>query len=151
MKGGHSRSGPSPDPNALRRDRVPVDWTILPASGRTSGPQAWPLIRPTRRELALWEREWSRPQAVAWEHNRQQIEVAMYVRTLAEAERPDARITLRTLVLRMADSLGLTPSGLRANRWVIVDDEPIATATPRSSAQSAKDRLHVLNEAQDPQ
>lgn len=144
MKGSNSRSGRPPDPNALRRDRVPIDWTLLPAAGRLGVPPPWPLTRPTARELVFWEREWSRPQAIAWQHNRQELEVALYVRSLVAAERPDARITMRTLVRQQQDALGLTAPGLRSNRWAIIDDIP--TPAPKAASTSAKDRFRVIPE-----
>jgi len=119
--GGHARSGPSPDPNALRRERDKAEWSHLPAAGREAPAPVWPLSRATAREIELWTEEWQRPQAVAWEANGQQREVALYVRSLKDAEKPNASVAARTLVQRQMDTLGLTVSGLRANRWVIAD------------------------------
>jgi hypothetical protein len=81
-----------------------------------------------------------------WEANRQELEVALYVRSLVEAERPLATTASRTLVRQQMDSLGLTLPGLLRNRWVIVDvlDQRI----PRNAAASpttARDRLKVLH------
>ncbi len=82
-----------------------------------------------------------------WERFGQELEVALYVRRLAEAEEPDARVNLSTLVRQMADSLGITTPGMRANRWRITrDDEPTTpsgarAATPRTSSRS---RLKVV-------
>lgn len=78
MRGGaRVQSGPAPDPDAIRRDR-PSDqatWTALPDRRDGSLP-AWPLPDQTPREAVLWVREWQRPQAVMWERNGQQVEVA---------------------------------------------------------------------------
>ncbi|MFI2612064.1 hypothetical protein [Kitasatospora sp. NPDC018619] len=63
------------------------------------------------------------PQSLMWERYGQQLEVALYVRRLAEAEQPASRVNLSTLVRQMADSLGLTTPGMRANRWRIAQDE----------------------------
>lgn len=44
--GARVKSGPPPDPNALRRDR-PSDrdgWTLLPAGGRAARTPRWPLL-----------------------------------------------------------------------------------------------------------
>ena len=83
--GARARSGPAPDPLALARNRPSdqVTWTHLPAS-REGDPPVWPLTRTTARERALWAREWKRPQAVMWERNGWESEVALYVRTLAD-------------------------------------------------------------------
>ena len=121
-KGSSSSSGPAPDPLALRRDR-PSDvagWVTLPADGCTDEAPAWPLDPlPSDREQVLWDLMWVKPQAAQWAVNYSEFEVALYVRRLSEAEKPDSAVTLMTLVRRMGDSLGLTESGMRSNRWRI--------------------------------
>ncbi|MFJ2579980.1 hypothetical protein [Kitasatospora aureofaciens] len=108
---------------ALRRERDAGEWTILPADGRVLRVPDWPLDGCTVREEELWGRLWSMPQSLMWERYGQQLEVALYVRRLAEAEQPESRVNLSTLVRQMADSLGLTTPGMRANRWRIAQDE----------------------------
>lgn len=148
MKGGaRTRSGPAPDPNALRRDRDLKDWLHLPINGRTGDTPDWPLDRPASRELELWQREWKRPQAVVWEANHQEIEVAMFIRSLVDAESPTATTASRTLVRQQMEALGLTVPGLRANRWII-GDAPASGRTFKATGTngpSAKDRLKVLD------
>jgi hypothetical protein len=143
--------GPAPDPNALRRDR-PSDqgeWTLLPTEGRAEVP-GWPLVLVSAREAALWALLWDRPQALMWARNGQELEVALFVRRLAEAEAPGAPVTLSTLVRQMGDSLGLTTPGLRANRWRIVADEPApfrpAVTSIRSRARLNQVRSEVLEQ-----
>jgi hypothetical protein len=158
--GARSRSGPAPDPNALRRDRSGDrdGWTTLPVDGRTDPPPAWPLIDQTAREGELWAGEWRRPQALMWEGNGQQVEVALYVRRLAEAERPDSPVTLGVLVRQMQESLGLSLPGMSRLRWRIEQPtdqpEPAAvagTGRPAGPAQhpSARDRLKVIDGGHD--
>jgi hypothetical protein len=147
VKGGSRvRSGRPPDPNALRRDRPGdrVEWLALPAAGRPGPPPAWPLIRPTSRELVLWAREWQRPQAVAWEVNGQELEVAVYVRTFGEAEVRGASVARRRLVHQCLDSLGITIGGLRANRWVIADAEDLEERPAAPPQPDAKERFRLL-------
>lgn len=144
--GARARSGPPPDPNALRRDRDASEWTRIP-SARTGPTPPWPLGRATKRELVLWEAEWKRPQAVMWEAYGQFIEVAVYVRHLRESERTGSSATARNLLIRQMDSLGLTIAGLARNRWIIAADDVVgddhAPAPPRqtSGGPSAKERL----------
>lgn len=121
--GARARSGPAPDPTALRRERDAGEWTTLPAEGREGATPAWPLTEQTVREVELWERLWRMPQALMWERYGQEIEVALYVRRLSEAEELESRVNLSTLVRQMADSLGLTTPGMRANRWRVARDE----------------------------
>ena len=75
--GARARSGPPPDPNALRRDR-PSDrdgWVTLPAEGRQGDAPEWPLVGQSDREAELWAAEWRRPQAVQWELTGAELEV----------------------------------------------------------------------------
>lgn len=146
--GARSRSGPAPDPNALRRDR-PSDkasWTYLPALGRQGETPAWSLTRPTKRERAMWEAEWRRPQAVIWEANGQELEVALYVRTYLEAEKRHAEAALRRLVRQQQLDLGITLDGLLRQRWVIADDvaAPATGGAQRADPRSMKDRVKVI-------
>lgn len=147
--GARARSGPAPDPNALRRDRDSGDWVVLPAEGRTEDPPAWPLVDPSARELELWLAEWKRPQAVAWARLGLADEVALYVRSFAQAEQPGAPVTLSTLVKQFRDSLGLSVAGLRVNRWRIARDEVAEKRSQSSSPRtSARARLEVVPPAE---
>jgi hypothetical protein len=152
--GARTRSGPPPDPNALRRDRKDdaASWIKLPARRIGTSP-AWPLTKPSLRELALWRREWKRAQAVMWEHNCQELEVALYVRTLVEAEFTLATPAMRTLVRQQMDALGLTVPGLQRNRWSIAKDEVKVkraakkTASKKAAASPSRKRLQVVSDA----
>jgi hypothetical protein len=145
--GARARSGPAPDPNALRRERDAGEWTILPAEGRSAAAPEWPLTEQSVREVELWERLWKMPQALMWERFGQELEVALYVRRLTEAELMDSRVNLSTLVRQMGDSLGLTTPGMRANRWRIAAEEParpVAASRPRARS-SSRSRLKVVS------
>lgn len=145
--GARTRSGPAPDPEAFRRERDAGEWTILPAEGREGATPDWPLTGGTDRELDLWERLWHKPQALMWERYDQHLEVALYVRRLTEAEKPDSSVNLSTLVRQMADSLGLTTPGMRGNRWRI-DRADAANEQPASvtslAPSSARARLKAV-------
>lgn len=67
----------------------------------------------------MWEAEWQRPQAVMWEAYGQEVEVALFVRSLVEAELPSATTSLRTLVRQQMEALGISIPGLLRNRWRI--------------------------------
>lgn len=144
--GARARSGPAPDPNALRRGRDTGEWKTLPATGRTGRPPKWPLpTRPSKSELALWKQEWKRPQAIEWEANHQSIEVALYVRAVAHLEEgEDVKAADRTVVLRMLDSLGISMPGMQRNRWrIVAADAGAAPAAP--ARESSRDRLRVVS------
>jgi hypothetical protein len=100
------------------------------------------------RELELWEREWRRPQAVEWERNEQELEVALYVRALVAAEAPDAKVTLRTLVKQQQEALGISLPGLARNNWKIGEAvSPAQAGRPKaaSKGKSARDRFAVID------
>lgn len=148
--GARARSGPPPDPTALRRDRDAGDWTVLPAEGRPGDPPAWPMEEQSGRETDLWQAMWLKPQAFMWERLGQEFEVALYVRRLTEAELMDSTVALSTLVRQMADSLGLTTPGLRANRWRIDRLEDAVPQKPSSAPvsiapNSARARLKAVS------
>jgi hypothetical protein len=147
--GARARSGPAPDPTALRRDRDAGEWTILPAEGRQGATPEWPLTEQTIREADLWGALWRKPQAIMWERYGQEFEVALYVRRFSEAELMDSRVNLSTLIRQMADSLGLTTPGMRANRWRIAVDEVAerregAGKQQPATRRAARDRFKVV-------
>lgn len=152
--GARARSGPAPDPNALKRERDKGEWTMLPASGRPGDAPVWPLLGFAEREATLWGDLWRKPQALMWEKLGQELEVALFVRNLAQAEIPGSPINLGTLVRQQSDSLGLTTPGLRSNRWKIVASAP-AEAVPAPSKvapkrrASSRDRLTVVRDDAD--
>jgi len=121
--------------------------TLLPARGRPGNPPAWPLSRASKRERELWRRAWRRPQALVWEQLGVEELVAFYVRTLARAEAPDSAIGLGTQVRQLADSLGLTPAGLRMHRWRIlgrtVEEKSAPPSQPPIPMGPRPDREHV--------
>lgn len=143
--GARTRSGPAADPNSLRQLGKADEWVKLPASGRPGDAPEWPLPSATRREKTVWADLWSRPQAIEWERQRQHFEVALFVRRMVEAEERESAVALSTLVRQMSDSLGLTTSGMRANRWLIVDDAPVVDESP-SRRPSSRDRLRVVSD-----
>ncbi|MCU1590658.1 MAG: hypothetical protein JWP11_1914 [Frankiales bacterium] len=152
MRGGpRANAGPAPDPDALRRDRKDdAAWLTLPLAGRSGPPPKWPLAAPSKRELELWKSEWSRPQAVMWERNGQEVEVALYVRSVVKAESDGAPVAARVLVVRQQEVLGISLTGLARNRWRI-ESRADKTKTTRTGARatparaSAKNRLRVVS------
>ena len=138
------RSGPPPDPNALRRERDNGTWTTLP-SHRDGPTPLWPLTRASKREQGLWDSLWSLPQAVMWERSKQHGEVAVYVRQFARAEGRDASAADRTLLLRMMEALGLSQPGLARNRWRIEDEQAAPRQRVAVGGASVRDRFRVVD------
>ena len=144
--GARTRSGPAPDPNALRRDRKSDgEWLLLPAEGRKGDPPPWPLPDQSDREVDVWANLWRKPQAVAWERFGLVDEVALYCRTRCEAEVSGASTPLRTLARQHADALGLTMPGMGSLRWRIATDETAAKRATKAPARpSSRSRLKVV-------
>ncbi len=153
--GARPRSGPPPDPNALRRDRSnDGEWITLPAV--RSGPVPdWPLtIPPSEAETTHWDNLWRTPQATQWEVESAEVEVALYVRCLALAEIPGAPVGLIKEVRLMQENLGLSLGSMLRHRWKVADAAvpvPAATATPSPAAarpasrgKSSRERFRVV-------
>lgn len=155
--GSRARSGPAPDPNALRRDRKSdaTTWTTLPRSCSDLPTPEWPLSTANEREAQLWEKLWTYPQAAKWHEMALADEVALYCRYLVEAEEPGAKAAVRTLVRQHREELGLSTSGMARLRWKIVPDEVGAkraehsqqqgtSGGTRRSGQAMRERLKAL-------
>lgn len=154
--GARARSGPPPDPTALRRDRKDdqAGWTTLPNEGRTGRVPAWPLPTATRREREVWKLLWKTPQAVMWERHGQYHEVALYCRRLVESEAPGTPVSLGVLVKQLQESLGLSQPGLLRLRWRIATVEvgrgataaPRAVNARRTGRPSARERFAAMSD-----
>jgi len=174
--GARARSGPAPDPFALRRDRKDdADWVILPAEGFTGPIPAFPLPRAIQfsrhfengkkieqedsaqtaatwdAELELWATLWAKPQAFMWERLGLELEVAAYVRAFLESVEAEASAGLKTAALRMAAEIGLSLPGMHSLRWRFSEDELAGRRNAGAPAErfgpSAKERLAALNSA----
>lgn len=146
--GARARSGPAPDPTALRRDRKSdqAGWTTLPAEGRTDPAPDFPAPNQTAREAELWTKMWATPQAVLWERAGSFEYVAMFVRLLAEAEVEKASAENRKTVRMMYADLYLTPDSLSRARFRIATDEVEEKREKKVAApKSARDRLTVVD------
>lgn len=145
--GARARSGPAPDPNALRRDRKDDRaWVSLPAEGFSGDVPEFPLGDASPQEVELWADLWRKPQAVMWDRLGLKYEVAAYVRAFLESVQPEASAGLKTAVLRMSAELGLSTVGMGQLRWKISSDE-LAEKREEAKPQrkSARDRLRALN------
>lgn len=117
--------GPAPKPESqVRRPgrTLARGTTVLPASGREGDPPGWPLTRPSKRELGIWERVWATPQATQWEPLGWIDIVARYVRLLAVAEARRAPVRIHAEVRQLEDRLGLSPMAMLRMRWAIADE-----------------------------
>ena len=60
-----------------------------------------------------------------------ELTVALYCRQVRLCETSEAKSADRTTLQRYADTLGLTPQGLKLNGWIIVDDADVKPETTR--------------------
>lgn len=146
--GARARSGPAPDPSALRRDRADdASWITLPAEGFSGEVPVCPLPDMSDAELGLWVALWKKPQAAMWARMGLDYEVAAYVRAFLESIQPEASAGLKTAVLRMAAEIGLSLPGMHSLRWKFGADELAAkrqAQAPARKGPSAKERLAAL-------
>lgn len=159
--GARNRSGPPPDPKSGRSEKLGVRFGRLPRGGFTGRVPAWPLTtKASTAERTVWNQVWRTPQAAAWATEPwRHPTVAMYVQTRVRFEAEGAA-ALGTIMVRLADQIGMTPAGLRENGWEIEQapggadqDEPAAPAAakPRATRAAAskplKARLQVVRSA----
>jgi hypothetical protein len=76
-----------------------------------------------------------------WERNRQEVEVAIYVRTLVEAEQRGATAALRILLRQQQEALGLSLPGMLRQRWLIVGDGEERPRLVAQAGPSVRERL----------
>lgn len=143
--GARGRSGPAPDPNALRRDRAgDAAWTVLPVEGFQGDVPDFPLSDALEVEADLWVKLWRKPQAFMWSRLGLEFEVAAYVRAFLESVQAEASAGLKTAVLRMAAELGLSLPGMHSLRWKFSEDElsvkRAAVAAPARPGPTATER-----------
>lgn len=169
--GARARSGPAPDPNALRRDRADDKaWLSLPAEGFKGVVPDFPLskifiynvsfVDKNRvRELdeaatdarwdeekSMWAELWRKPQAAMWDSLGLKFQVAAYVRAYLESVGPDSNAGLKTATLRMEAELGLSTVGMNALRWKFSSDEVAEKrSAPARKGPTVKDRLKAVN------
>lgn len=148
--GARNRSGPQPDENSLKSDKIGYVLTALPSEGYSGKVPDFPLPRPSGRESELWAQVWSMPQACAWSMESWRWNaVATWVRYAVRMEDPDASAALANVTIRYADQIGMTPAGLKENGWKIAANEVAAkrVASKRSTRSPSKSRLSVVADA----
>lgn len=154
--GARPGAGRPPDPGSLTEAIRLESGAIrtLPRE-RTEPAPTWPLSRATQRELVVWREQWRKPQAIVWAEQNSEYQVAMYVRTLVEAEKRGATSAIRNLLVRQEISLMLTQASLlSAGFRISTNSTPqptIAASTPavaKRSVPSARGRLRAVEDVE---
>ena len=138
------------DPNSFNAAKGKHDDLWITLTEPSGVIPEWPLTDWSPREESLWGKLWLRPQASQWEALGLDIEVALYVRYLVEAEEPDAKSATRTLVKQYQELLGLSTAGLKMQRWIISSEAPETQSHgSRKSRTSSRGRLKVVGGSDD--
>lgn len=147
--GARVRSGPAPDPQALRRDRDGKDWVQLPYEGRPGPVPDWPaeIPEPSLAEVSLWTRLWAKPQALIWEADGVHDTVALYCRTFVACGDADASVARLTLLRQLGDSLLLSIPSLHAARYTIKPKPADPEAASRARHPAGKARTSASGRA----
>lgn len=123
--GARSKSGPKPSMFSARSDARNLKAIRLPAEGYDGDFPALSELLPdaVEREGVVWAEAWRSPQAAQWakEPSRWR-DIALWVRWSVKMEDPDAKAATATAAMRIADKIGLSPSGLKENGWIIPSD-----------------------------
>ena len=147
--GSRNRSGPSKQEGSRTSERAGFILTALPPAGYDGEVPEFPLMTFTvyrweyedkrryqvldeeateafrEREVELWEKAWTYPQACAWSLEPWRWNaVAMWVRTQVVCESSDATAADKGAIHRFADQIGMTPAGLKENGWKIAEPKP---------------------------
>lgn len=147
--GARNRSGPPKDPNSLKSAAIGFTLTALPNGGFDGeAPDLFDYLPAAdSRQLDIWAKLWTTPQACAWslEPWRWPV-VADLAKYLARADDPEAPIGIATAVRQLRDDVGLSKAGLIANGWAIAADETTPKRAAKATAStSARDRMKVVN------
>lgn len=146
--GARNRSGPKPEEGSERSEKRGIVFAALPAKGYTGNIPTFPLPDVSDREKEVWVEAWRSPQAAAWalEPWRHRT-IAMWVRWTVRMEQAEAGAALGTVVVRLADQIGMTPAGLKENGWKIADEEdrPRRSGADPSAGAAARSRFTVVN------
>lgn len=143
--GARPRSGPQPDPRSGRSEKRGISDGLTPIDPRpfTGKPPVFPLDAPTDREVVLWKRIWRYPQARIWKDQAwRYLSIGMYVRQLAEAEKPGATASARNGIAKQEAELGISATGLVQNGWKFAEQTQAAKtekSTTRKSEGSKND------------
>lgn len=118
-----------------------IPWVILSPNPNVEVPD-FPLPDPRDREIQYWEKLWGTPQAAEWDRLGLVLSLAQYVRMSIDLEMPNAPAPALAVWRQYADSLGITITGLRKNRWKVAEDkEP---GPPRSTLPRRQGRGYPL-------
>lgn len=163
--GARARSGPPVNPNSARSDAreltfrklagvpdtAPIPefamppmqlWETLPNGGRRFRKLATELR--WKRELELWEWAWRQPQSEVWrEQPWMTYSVAQWVRLAVTCEEEGAKAGDKTALLRLADQIGLTKSGLALHQWQITTGAPAEAVHSERPARRRSSRARL--------
>lgn len=137
--GARNKSGPKPSMFSARSDARDLKATRLPVEGYDGDfpPLSEFLPDATEREGVVWAEAWTTPQAAQWIREPYRFRtIAMWVRWTVKMESPEAASAVAAAALRLADQIGITPSGLKENGWLIVPKDEIVPQSPAAKQRA---------------
>ncbi len=124
--GGHSRSGPAPDPRSGASDRKGLKFKSLPAKGYDGPIPEFPADLPLPGAVSWWRWAWRTPQAALWATDQWSWVVPMvadWCTLKAKFDEPAAPVSLiQAIRQREGDILLSNDALLRAGYTVAVDE-----------------------------
>jgi len=139
--------GPLPSPTRRRRNAAAIPTTLLPAAGHKGRPPALPSwVELARAGRAWWRFAWRTPQAAGWGPSFAPVVARRAGLEDDFASAPDlkTRLALAKELRELDDRLGLTPKGMAALRWRIVDERKTDPAAVDELSRQREERRHRL-------
>ncbi|WP_256978303.1 hypothetical protein [Rhodococcus sp. 14-2470-1a] len=139
--GARNRSGPAANMYSARSDARDLRARKLPVGGYDGDfpPLSDFLPDAKEREGQVWAQAWRSPQADQWiRESWRHRTIAMWVRWSVKMEDPEAPAATAAAAQRLADSIGMTPAGLKENGWLIVADDSTDNPEQKAKQSAAK-------------
>ena len=154
VSGGHSRSGPAPDPRSGASDRKGLSFKKLPADGYDGDVPEFPRPILHGAEMTYWTAAWRNPQAALWATPQWSFvipAVALYCSLMAWTETPEYPIGIVGQIRGLAADILLTPDSLNRAGYTIPADEVAErradSSTPRKGGgANFRDRLKAVGD-----
>lgn len=132
----------------VRRNAAPGT-IALPVEGYTGDIPFFPMVRPTTREIELWNFHWQLPQATMWVRQGLIFVIARYIRCLALIEEDQAMTValshIHSEVRQIEDRLGLSSLALVRLRWEVTTDQVEEMRDIQANHASAVRRLKAVD------
>lgn len=141
--GGHARSGPAPVPGSGASERKGLKFQTLPSEGYQGPIPDFPQPVIFGSELKYWQWAWRTPQAALWATPQWSWvipAVADWCTLKAQAEDPEAPVSVRTAIRQREDDILLTSVALARAGYRIAVDEVAERRMQATKPSGARER-----------